>query len=281
MSIYTPNIDDYDSVTMNGFNIMREKRIVICGLMRDSENIIPLLKRRVDKIGAFFRDYKVLIVENDSKDDTRKLLLEWSNENNNIIILGCGINQHVCKLNLPKTEGHDVYYKRIDKMAMLRQIYLDYVISNLSAYDYMAVWDMDIIGSIYIDGIANSIGYMNSPLQAEAVCAYGIYDWSFFTLYYDTYAHQDVGDNFDPERKHLHDIKKGLQVRYTYGDKPVKVRSCFSGFTLYSIRSIIKYDAKYDRPDENNLQCEHVLFNKYFSNVYMNPNMINLLIMNP
>ena len=49
-------------------------------------------------------------------------------------------------------------------MVNLRNVYMKYVHEHLSHYDYLIVWDFDIYGSFYLDGIWSS-GYVfhNEP----------------------------------------------------------------------------------------------------------------------
>lgn len=262
---------------------MMKSRIVICGMLRDGENRISSIKDRINKLSSYFKDYRVLIVENDSTDNTRQKLLEWANENPKIVILGCGYNNSTCSLKLPKTEGHSVTWNRINKMQYLRNIYLEEVMKNYSNYDYMIVWDMDILGSVYLDGILNSFGYFGSKkFKTDAMCANGIYRWMVLPLYYDTYAHRDKGDKFHISKKHIHDIDKGITVRYNVGEDPVEVDSCFGGFTIYRINSILNTHAQYGTTskDSGDVECEHVVFNKFLDKVHVNPSMIHLVLQN-
>lgn len=285
--MYTPklfkivNENTHKYYTNLGFSRMSKKSIVICVLLRDVSNKIKEIREKAEKLGKRFEDYRVLIVENDSKDGTRKKLLKWRNDNDKVIILGCGINsEKECRIPTAekKTVGHNVDRERINKMVVLRNIYLDFVKKNMMDYDYCAVWDMDVVGTVYIDGVANSLGYLSDRENIDAMCSYGIYRWGPLKIYYDTYAHIDEGDNFHINLKTIHDIKKGLGVQYERGTPPVKVISCFGGFTIYKIKSL--ENKKYTFPSENNLECEHVTLNKQLLNVYMNPSMINLILLN-
>jgi len=278
---------EHEYLTNKGFEIAKRKSIVICGLLRDAENKIKEIKKKVESVGALFGNYIILIVENDSSDNTRDVLLKWSKENPRVTILGCGIN--VSKCSLPKasrkTEGHHVDASRIEKMVRLRNIYLDYIKKHesLRDFDFMAVWDMDTVGSVYMDGVVNTVAQFSRLPNVDAICAYGIYRWGPFKVYYDTYAHIDEGDVFHIDLKSLHDAKKGLLTRYSRGEDPVKVVSCFSGFTMYKIPSIISNKIYYDMtpPSEANLECEHVrLHRKLSGQIYLNPSMINLVLLN-
>jgi len=278
------NEKEYERRVSIGQREMSKSRVVFCGLLRDKEDQISFVQERIGAISKYFKDYRILIVENDSSDSTREKLLKWASEDPKMAVLGCGINQKNCTLKLPKTEGHSVDKTRIAKMAYLRNLYLRAIYEHYSNWNYMIVWDMDILGSIYIDGIANSFGYFGSKaFRADAICANGIYRWMFLPIYYDTYAHQDFGDHeFHISQKLFHDINKGLTIRYERGETPVRVRSCFGGFTIYRISSILKRRAVYGAsdPKSDNIECEHVILHKNLKYVFMNPSMLHLILKN-
>lgn len=291
-SMYTP--DDIFSISPNlkentdkmqntGLAHLKTKSVVITTLLRDAAKNLPQIQRRAEKVGKIFKDYRIIVVENDSSDGTRIRLLEWRKRNPKIIILGCGVNSpeecHIPSAS-QKTDGHSVDRKRIGKMVGLRNVYLDYIKRNLPHFDYTVMWDMDIIGTVYLDGIINSIGHLETSKNTDGICAYGIYRWGPLTLYYDTYAHLDHGDNFHIDLKTIHDLKKGLAVRYPRGTPPKKVDSCFSGFTIYRTSSLLGKEVRYDMSGEENLECEHVRLHKHLKNMYMNPSMIHLVLMN-
>ncbi len=289
LSLYTPdtfpisleNKERYDDMANLGEEVVRDRTIVICALLRDVKNKLPEIEKRAEKLGNIFKDYRILIVENDSSDGTRDELLKWSMRNPRVVILGCGYNVKECSIKSAKskTEGHSVYRSRIEKMTKLRNIYLDEVKRNYSNFDFMAVWDLDIIGTVYLDGVMNSMGFMETYPRIDAICAYGIYRWGALKLYYDTYAHIEKGDRFHIDLKTVHDLKKGLGVQYQRGDLPVDVISCFSGFTLYRISSFGS-NVVYDMSPPDNLECEHVRLNRKLNTVVMNPSMIHFVLLN-
>jgi glycosyltransferase involved in cell wall biosynthesis len=98
-------------------------------LARDIESRLLKNIHVIEEIGSLFNDYNVLIVENDSSDNTRNICLDWSNQNKRVKVLGCGgYNLDVCNLNMKKTLNHSVNFYRMEKMAKLRNIYLDEII---------------------------------------------------------------------------------------------------------------------------------------------------------
>lgn len=288
VSLYTPdsliyNKKEFSDKFQKGKKIARDQKVIITGLVRDVSDKIPFIKKKVESVGSQFKDYRVLIVENDSKDDTRDLLLKWTKENPKVIILGCGINftgdnsyndspvnnkKSHCHISFAskKTEGHPVSYGRIEKMVHLRNIYLDHIKNNKEYhnFDYTIMWDFDTVGVVYIDGILSTIYAMNNKNinkninkkinidDISGVCAYGIYRWmGNIPIYYDTYAHIDYGDNFNLNNKMEHDIKKGFGYGVLRSFSPqahqdlIPVKSCFSGFTIYRTKDLLPSNVKY------------------------------------
>jgi len=289
VSFYTPDDQfplsdftsskDYQQSVYNGFKHMKESTLVICGLLRDCGPRMYEIEKRAERVGNLFKDYRILIVENDSVDNTREYLLEWRKRNPKVTILGCGYNVKECKLQLPPTVNHYTDLKRILKMIYLRNLYIDELSKNYSNYDYAFVWDLDILGSVYLDGIANSMNYFEKNPSYDCIVAYGLKKLPNYTYYYDSYAHLDIGDSFDISTKRLHDFNKMfIDVRYDRGDPLVKVQSAFSGCCIYRIKSILDSKARYGT--DEGVVCEHVYFNRFLKNVYLNPSMIYIVLLN-
>ena len=55
---------------------LKQKKIVFLGLARDTDNTLELVLAKISKIGDLFKEYKIYIFENDSKDNTLPILKE-------------------------------------------------------------------------------------------------------------------------------------------------------------------------------------------------------------
>jgi hypothetical protein len=157
-----------------GKNFFKNKKVAICSLIRDGEDRLSDIIPKVNRLGRLFKDYKVFVVENDSKDDTRKILLDWADTNNNVFVLGCeGVNLPECKLNMKPTIEHDVSEYRINKMATLRNVYLD-ELKKHEDIDLVIVWDFDIVGKLDMNGLFLSAYRLYQDENINAICANGI-----------------------------------------------------------------------------------------------------------
>jgi hypothetical protein len=294
LSMYTPDTfilpahlsKKYEERVEKGRKAAKSKKVVFAALIRDVAERIPEIKKKVQRMGKLFKDYRILIVENDSTDNTRDLLVSWSKENPKVKILGCGYNVQKCSLpKMPKTDGHHVDRTRIEKMVKLRNIYLDEIKKSYRSddgWDYSIFWDLDMISSVYLDGVCNSLGYLQDRKDVDVVCAYGIYRWGVLTLFYDTYALLYKNEKFHIDLKTVHDIRKGLfEIKLDRGEEPVEVDSCFSGFSIYRTSSLMPSNVRYDMSGDDNLECEHVRLHIKIKGVkVVNPSMIHMLLEN-
>lgn len=207
------DISNFQDSIARGRDYAKKQRVVICGLLRDGEENLDRIRERAEGLAKLFYDYRILIVENDSTDGTREKLLEWSAHNPKVKILGCGVNAKTCNLKLEKTEkfapifgkGESITHARIDKMVYLRNLYLRYIKNNLKNFNYMIVWDMDILGSVYEDGVLSSFGILEEDRRVnptitssavEGICGYGFRDIFGYKHYYDNYAHIAEGEKY-------------------------------------------------------------------------------------
>ncbi len=272
----------YQQMTDDGFKEMKRSTIIVAIMLRDMADRMDSVQERVLRLVTHFKDYMILVVENNSTDDTRLLLKQWRATNPRVRILGCDVEDDVCEIPLAsiKTVGHAVYYRRIAKMVYLRNLYLD-EIKKLGSYDYTLIWDIDVVGSLYTDGVANSLGWMVHQPQIQMISAYGAYRKFGYWVYYDTYAHQDIGERFDFKYKLRHDFEKGIFNQRYVGDDLVRVESGFGGCTLYRTAALLPSNVRYTMSEDGNIECEHTRLHHHLTHKYMNPSMINLILNNP
>lgn len=271
---------EFDKNANIGLENASKSKLIICGLIRNGEKNISNFIKKCLKLCSYFKDYRILIMENDSNDNTREILLNWNKLNPKIIILGCGVNAPKCKMNFRETKDWSISKFRIGKMVKLRNIYLDYIKKYFNDFDYTIVWDMDLVGSVYIDGIFNTLGKMAENKNIDAVCANGVRRYFRNFTYYDCYAHIMEDENIDSNDRFMHALKiKFNTMKDRNKNKLIKVKSCFGGFTIYRTSSLL--NSEYSSDLDNTLECEHTGLHSDMENVYYNPLMINYVLENP
>ena len=293
VSLYTPEdilpigVEEkmtFDGHALRGFAQMRTRKVLIVGLVRDVESTLPHLIRKTERVGEAFADYRIILVENDSRDQTRSKILQWGRSNPRVVLLGCGVNAQECRLSLPGGKGdHDINRTRIGKMVYLRNIYLDAVRRfDAAEWPYTILWDLDILGSAYLDGIANTISRLEEDPSSSAMCAYGAYHVShYWNNHYDNYAALLPGEEYRHDLSSLHYAKTISGMTSLPGSEPFQVESCFGGFTLYRTAALQAPGVRYDMSPQENIECEHVrLHAKLPGRIFCNPGMIHMVLVN-
>lgn len=290
MKLITQDLNVYESEVQAGKKSSRNSSIVIAGLVRNAAFKIPELKERCYSITRMFKTYKIVIVENNSTDNSREFLLDWTNDDPNVVVLCQDIfatNQKECDiLNLfPKSEnlGNSPHPQRIQKMAFLRNVYLKHIQHYYPDYDYLCVMDMDLGGILYPDGFLHSIYVLNSHPNLDAVACNGmLLQPSGQYIYYDSFAHIETGDPYVWENqtaKSNHDryVHSYITDKYIKSMELDRVRSAFGGIVLYKNKKI-KENKMYEF-SSNFFSCEHSYFHKNM-NMVVNPRFIFLISQN-
>ena len=258
------NLINSDDNIINNKNLkkLNQKKIVIGFMIRNGEEY---LEKNLDKIIDFFNkyvnNYEIIYIENDSNDNTNKILNNFKNKYKNIsgenLILNNDFSTKLCN----KGDGYNCN-KRTRFLASLRQKLLDKVIKDFNHFDYYLLLDFDFIHFdekellkfLLIFTINNYDGIF--PISLNSKCLDNTKKINYNNDKCSIYDYGAINNS----------IIKNRSIRHIQNNKIEKVKSAFSGFGLYSIKSIIKKNAKY------NLKCntiEHIDFNKKFKKLYM------------
>ena len=288
-------IEQLDLLDSNLFEIgkqeMQSHNLVIAGITRDNEAHFEVMKKNIERIGDLFKDYRVILFENDSKDGTKKNLNNLESENSKVKIIVKDFN----------------IYKRpnIKFLATARNFYLkDFLEESMDEFDVLMVVDMDMPKGYDIRSI--KLPFANYSLW-DVSCANGVHDYK--GQMYDAFAYRDkefpynpkewdkicskdnqinwvsqcqVAENQDARKKgsgknkgsiYWHSITSQIQKIYPVTSSIFEVNSCFGGFSFYK-RAAIK-NCLYDSIDED---CEHVKFNECIKNnggkIFLNPGQV-------
>ncbi|MDP4207566.1 MAG: hypothetical protein Q8928_02005 [Bacteroidota bacterium] len=247
---------------------LKSKKLFITALARDCETNLVSNINHINKLRTFFAESYILIVENDSKDNTKSILNDWSLKEKNIKIIS---NNYGTKTIPVKAKGKllpGTSYERISKMTKYRNIYLDYLNTLNESIDYVLIIDIDI-AFFSTEGIMKAI--QNSPKDWGALFAYGtsrlnLFGMHLFPIFYDTYAYLGEKEDFNnlkqssKRRRHL---QRTLSIKLLF-KKYFKCKSSFGGIAIYKrvVLTNIKYQCipnKFNTDSE--VHCEHLPLN--------------------
>lgn len=254
----------------------------VCGLARDCASVLPWSLSSLDGLLQCFRRADVLVVTNDSIDDTSQVLARWATGSASKMMF--------------RPEGiATAVARRTDRLATLRNFYLLEMRRRIGAgrrFDLMIVFDFD--------------GVNKGPDLAGAVCNAILTapsDWGGLfanqrQAYYDIWAlrhpkwcpgdcWQEVGRSTKFLRGPLHRfaataaVQRYLgrrQVKIKPDEPPIPVQSAFGGLGIYKLSALD--GAWYCGRDEAGLEvCEHVAFHACIrqrgSKLYIMPGLLN------
>ena len=253
--------------------------LVVCSIVRNAERGLVKNIPIIEEVCKHFKNYKIVVYENDSTDNTKSILKEWSLKNPNHVyaLLKDGDKSDT----IPKAKevkGNPFFsYKRIGKMAYLRNQYMNYIEEQKWQSDYLMVVDLDV-AQLNSEGIFTSF---LSNTEWDAVTAFG-YSISpqFRIRYHDTYALTEYGNENAPqtESKIKEMAKKYGKLFKTH--KWIRVYSAFGGLAIYKFEAIkgLRYQVIDNADHRVEVKCEHFsiyqqMEQKGYNRVYINPEM--------
>ena len=252
--------------------------IIVCGIVRDAgkglKNNIPV----IDELCSYFKDYRIYVYENDSKDDTKELLMKWHQVDPERIHVS--LNSFNARKPIPtgKEVSVNPFFSRarITKMADLRNNYLNYIEAREWTADYLMVFDFDI-AKIECKSILSSF---HSENDWDVVTAFGYSTSPKLTKrYHDSYALVEYGDD-EPQTE-----DKIKELSYKYGrlkanDNWIRVFSAFGGLAIYKYELVkgLRYGVIDNNDRRVEVRCEHYSLSKQMAEkqdiyVYINPGM--------
>ena len=161
------------------------EKVVICGVCRDVEKPLPHTIEIIEQIGALFSDYRVIVYENNSQDNTTCLLKKWAQENSKVVALSEKVQYADLAIQIVNLKEGDFF--RPELIARARNIVLERAMSEQYNEFTHVIWmDMDFKIPPAFEGFTE---IFKSDKEWDAVVAYGIDPPG---TYWDWYAFRDA-----------------------------------------------------------------------------------------
>ncbi|NJD20214.1 MAG: glycosyltransferase family 2 protein, partial [Gemmatimonadetes bacterium] len=241
-----------------GYARMREASVAVCGITRDDEETLPLTIRRIEKTGARFRDHRVVVFEDGSKDRTPEILREWTARNPRVTVLP------------PPPPGEPgPPAERFGRLAGCRNRYVEHLNAapELLDVDHVLVVDMDLRGGWSLDGLA-------STFAEDGWDAVGSNSLGYHNLrrtYYDLAALRPRAVLEDSVRWRV--FGEAWQLRR--GGALIPVESAFGGLGVY--RREVFRTRRYAGTHAGTPACEHLALNEDGAlRFFLNPSQITV-----
>lgn len=268
---------DFNNKVNNGREIASNLNILFCCTCKDVAKVIKYSISLCDYVGSYFKDYKIFLYENNSSDGTPDVIRSLNNDK---IILKSEFIE-----GASYERSSSTLLNRCNLISNARNKYVDYINENLN-YDYIFVFDADIEGGWSIDGIFNSLYYLEGNEDygcMTSYCVVGGYEnkpleeiprsnW----LMFDSFAFRSfkLNDWSFPDNIAMNNF-----IKTERGAEPIPVNSNFNGLSIYKPKCFIdnKYSVK-NYGIDSKTDSEHVAFNrgiwKKGLKVMLNPSMI-------
>lgn len=247
---------------MMNHNVL-DKTVVIAALARNCDHMLRNNIVRIEKLRKRFRDSHVIVIENDSIDDTKSILQEWKLNACNVIIESHDYGTLTIPQETLDKKNPGTSFFRIEKMVKYRNQYLDYIKCKLIEFDYLIILDMDI-KEFSVDGIMKTL--QEAPQDWGGLFAYGITQRMAIKRFYDVYAFLDVKESletFNQSFQSMWNLKNRLSFELLFCNF-YSCQSSFGGLGIYKANAIkeLNYSLRENKnKKEIECLCEHIPFN--------------------
>jgi glycosyltransferase involved in cell wall biosynthesis len=203
------------------------EKVLICGVCRNIEKAIPNTTRSIRELGSRFLDYRVIIYEDNSTDDTSSKLRAWAENEPHAIFLSEKISSRKMAQQLPMRLSH-----RTCKIARARNIVLDVAMQKkFDDFKYVIWADLDFLEPWSVDAIVETI--LHPEQEWDAVFANGLYDLFALRTPELPIGFELVGSLYWDR---LNSIRKAFVM--DENDSWKKVYSAFGGLGIYKREAI-------------------------------------------
>ena len=263
-----------------GRKYLKLQKVAIAGAIRDAERNLPQVKTNIRKMTSLAKNHSILIVENDSRDNTRKVLLQWKKDIPHLEVLGCKKESEPCRIKMkndhkPGGRGKNEFSlegwrTRVELMAKLRNFYVDRALALKS--DFLISYEMDLSFDLPNNHMEKAFYLFNKFPHIDSICSYCLNDhgtaWDVCTIVFPPISRWQT---FVQSNKHAFFVED--LARFKDNEQPLKVLSCFGGIAIYRVSSMIKFSARYGSAPAGTTTCEHNMLSYKLENNYIVPSM--------
>ena len=252
---------EYERRVQLGRQRMSVSTAVISGLARDVAGILPLTMARIEQIGSMFADYRVVIYENDSRDETARLLSDWAERNHRVNVT---VERRGDPIN-PMTRC----LKRAERMADYRNQSLETIRARYADFDHAIIVDTDLAGGWSFDGLANTFGQDGWDfVGSNGVIFKRVRLRTNVMMQYDAWAFRS-DEAFTPFT-----TKQVNNMSFTRGEPLVPVTCSFGGLGVYLMPAYLA--GQYAGHDVDHVTHQQVARPQGFTRTFLNPSQIAL-----
>jgi len=211
------------------------QKVVVCGVCKNVADRLPYSIKIMENIGNLCSDYRIIVYENNSTDQTPKLLQAWNMQNSKVLTISEQLTPEECKRIFVNPDwgnkNHDFF--KPEPIARARNIVKDIAMSEqYKQFEYLIWIDMDFMIEPAYKGF---IEIFTSNKEWDAIFAYSSHPNGQF---YDWYAFRDHKYPLGPELlgNYWWDFKKTITLNMK--DEWYPVYSAFGGCGIYKKSSI-------------------------------------------
>lgn len=226
----------------------KNEKVIICGVGKNIASCLSNMINKIESLGNCFKDYRVIIYENNSTDSTVAILQNWARNNRKVIVFSENLTSEQLH---HRTKAHALRDKapcRMELIAYARNIVLKRALQDdLADFKFLIMTDMDFARGWEVQGVLSSL-YVDAEwdgLVANSMSGNG-------GDYYDRYAYRDENNPFGPELL-------GEYFWQELGKNPIrihphagllKIYSGFGGVAVYKKSALLKSEyAGYVTPE--------------------------------
>ena len=244
-----------------------QAKILCLSMVRNPSLYCHYINAFIKELSEKVKIAKFSFISNNNSNETEKDILN---------ILGGSLKENVNITICP--DEKITLENRIEKFAHYRNINFDNAINTFGIdFDYVIVFDSDLIDKIPVDELLNSLKIENDWSCISANCT-----WYSSNYHYDIFALRlknqpiDICETF-PRFKELYGISPGWMDRLRVFNQWVEVDSAFGCCSVYKMKELLnikkQYNKLYDISDFPKNSSEHLALNYKLPNIKLiNPN---------